>query len=637
MDKSSLAVSFQRQGTLVIKFYFILLSGTLQEYLISEEIARSGLQQYYISPPEAHYLVAMSSVTYIFQAHGKRHLDCFPCRDRLHTYCVTIGPLHIEHADHKHDHLLLHLIGALCQRHPLGPNEPLSIELLLPFFDMLHRDPQSFVYLCFGPLQLVRSFLDRHPDVINGEGNLLQYAIATHRLDVVQELLKRGQDPTWPALEIDEDKTPRSEALAFMLSVPRYTLEDYTLVCSYLKTVSPDILLHLRAPHQWCPSFIRFLLERGANAGHIDNDGFTALHHCLATINDVSICLEVTQLLVDSGCPICTPARHSPLDFAVFQGFTPVVRFLLDRGCQMPENILHISNGFTCFCLLLQRGANPGSIRHGDTALHALFRRNWPGPTEGLEIVKFLVERGCHIDSTNTLVVDAVLCDITAAQYILDSGAILTGDILLLMLGCIFFSRIPTLAQKILNSGHPCLEMDKFSSALSLCTGLSELVLGRPPLTPNSPSYFEMITFFTRKNAHRLPPGIYKCNDNGATPLHELLDLAESFSAQELLELVRSFVDTGCDILSPDAAGKTPLHFALMLQHGDLVDYLVSKGARFSNVKDLGCIPLKWAIHLPWYQTATAAVGCNENSNSIENAASEGDSRETYQFNRTRT
>ena len=575
----------------------------------------------------------MSSIAYILLPHKR-------CLPQLLRYCVRIGSLHAKQS-HKDDSLFDHVMDAF-HKHAVPdsvrlPSTEPRFRLLL--FDAVHQAPVLFVLLCLGPLELVQCYLDRHPDVINGEGlgNPLKHAITTHRLDVVQELLKRGQDPRWPALE---DKTGRNEAfdaLAFMLSQPGYSLEDYELVCSYTNTVSPDILLHLYDPRQWYPALIRFLLERGANAGHINDNGHTALHRCLAITDGDAICLEIAQLLVDSGCPIDT--RLPPLKMAVFQGITPVVRFLLDRGCQMPEDILHFSKGSTCFCLLLQRGANPVSIMHGNTVLRALFRRNWPGPTEGLEIVKALVEKGCHIDSTNTLVVDAVLCDITTAQYILDSGAILTGDILPSLFRNILHSSTLTLAQKILNSGHPCLEVDGFSSSLSRLIDISESYLGISPLTPNLPSYFEMITFFTRKNAHRLPPDIYKCNDDGATPLHELLDLAKPqlFSAQELLELVRSFVDTGCDILSPDAAGKTPLHLALMLQHGDLVGYLVSKGARFSNVKDLGCIPLKWAIHLPWYQTATAAVGCNENSNSIENAASEGDSRETYQFNRTRT
>ena len=582
----------------------------------------------------------MSSITYMLQVDKKRYLDGFPCRHRLFLYCVLFEPLHVKHAGYKHDDLLQHLIGAISQLCQLEPDKPLSTELLLPFFDALHQAPHLFLFLCLGPLQLVRDFLDRHPDVINGEGNPLKYAIVTYRLDVVQELLKRGQDPTWPTLEIDKGEIRGSEAfnaLAFMLSGPMYTLEDYKLVCSYMKTVSPDILLHLRRPHQWCPSFIRFLLERGADASHIDNDGCSALHRCLVTTNDDAICLEITQLLVDSGCPMDTPARGpTPLAFAAYHGFTSVVRCLLDRGCQVQENILLLTRGSACFCLLFQRGGIPRADAH--LALRSLLIRNWPGRTEGLDIVRDFLDKG-GVVPTWTLVVDAVSCDIAAAQHILDSCTNLTGDILLSMLRYIHFCYLPTLAQKMLNSGHPSLELDKLSSVLSKCTEISEWILGRPPLTPNSPSYFEMITFFTRKNAHRLPPDTYKCNDDGATPLHELLDLAEplNFSAQELLELVRSFVDTGCDILSPDAAGKTPLHLALMLQHGDLVGYLVSKGARFSNVKDLGCIPLKWATHLPWYQTATAAVGCNENSNSIENAASEFDSRETYQFNRTRT
>ena len=143
MDKNSLTVSFQRKGTPGMKCYNILLSCMLQEYLISEEIARAGLQQYYISPPEAHRLVAMSSITYAFQVDSKHHLKCFPSRHRLFVYCVKIGPLHALHAGHKHDDLQ-HLIGAFCEGNRLEPDKFLSIELL---FDTLHQDPRLFICL----------------------------------------------------------------------------------------------------------------------------------------------------------------------------------------------------------------------------------------------------------------------------------------------------------------------------------------------------------------------------------------------------------------------------------------------------------------------------------------------------------
>ena len=500
-------------------------------------------------------------------------------------------------------------------------------------------------HLCFGPLQVVRGFLDRHPNVINGEGNPLQYAILVYRLDVVLELLERGQDPLWPALEIGNDTTRQSEAfdaLAFMLSWPGYRLEDYKLVCLFLKTVSPDILLRLRAPHQWCPSFIRLLLERGANAGHVDNGGSTALHHCLETTDDDTICLEIAQLLVDSGCPMDTLTHgKTPLAVAASRGITPVVHFLLERGCQVQEDILLYTRGSACFCLIFQRGGIPRA--HAHLALRTLLRRSWPGRTEGLEIVKAFLDKG-DVIPTWSLVMDAVSCDLTVAQYILDSCVNLTGDILRQVLLEITLFHSTTQIRDFLNDlDHPLFTtvdpIPLIRETMLQSIDSSELLLGRPASTLNLPSYFEMVTFLTRQNAHRLPPDVYKCDDDGATPLHELLHISDpdSFSAEELLEVVRSFVDTGCEILSPNGAGKTPLYLALILQHGDLVSYLVSKGANFSDVKDLHHIPLDWAVHLPWYQNAIAIAGCNGELTSIDsNIVNRFLSRKTYRFDGSR-
>ena len=606
----------------------------LQEYLISEEIVRAGLKQYYISPPEAHQLVAMSSITYIF--HGRNEGRCH--QPELTKYCFAIGPLHVKHAGQKDDGLLQHLIDAFRQRIGLDSNELPSI------YHDLRQHPELFMLLFFGPLKLVQSFLDHYPDVINGEGieNPLQFAIIANRLDVVLELLKRGQDPMWPASILGPGQNKQSgafDALALMLAQPGYTLEDYELVCSNMKTVSPNILHRsVLGPQQWYPSLIRLLLEWGANPGLIDDHGFTALHYCLALADDAH-CLDIVRLLVDFGCPIDTPAYgRTPVGLAAFRGLTPVVRFLLDRGCQVPEDILVCAKGSACFCLLLQRGA--GSPTYAGAALTALFRRSWPGRTEGLEIVKALLEVLGDV-VLDCFVIDAVSCDITTAQYILDSGGTLLGNTLHRVIRNIGCSHLATLSRNVFNSGHPALQVDCIrlqGESLLERIHILESNSGRPPFIPNLPTYFEIITFFTRQNAHRLPSDVYKCDDNSATPLHVLLLLADPdiLSAEELLEVVRSFVDTGCDILAPDAAGKTPLHHALMLQHGGLVSYLVSKDAQFSNVKNLDCIPLSWAAHLPWYQTAIEIAKYNGDSISVENTVNRSDRRKTYQFDGSR-
>ncbi|KAL4069214.1 ankyrin repeat-containing domain protein [Scleroderma citrinum] len=567
-----------------------------QEYLISKAIC-AELQEFYISPPEAHLQVALLSVTYILHDEALHRLTSLSFRHRLLYYCVTSGLQHIEYAAHYNEGRLLHLIEMLHQQIKDQPGKFEEISRKLwerQLFRKLLLTPDHvlFIVVCFGSLKLVQYYLDRYPDVINGEGigNPLKYVIDANRLDVAQELLKRGQDPMWPAVIVGRTGTPRSEAfdaMAFMLSRDWYAPEAFELICSCMPTVSPGII-HRLANQQCHPSLVRCLLERGANAASTDDCGTSTLFHCLNTVDRLSdaIYLDITQLLVDSGCPMDAPdfRGRTPLHIAARREITPVVRYLLEKGCQIPEDIIHHVRGAPCFHLLIQRGANVRAVtRSGDTALHALFCRNWPGPTNGLEIAKALVTAGCDVNLTRVHppVIYAASCDIPTAQYILDSGATVTKDII-----------SATLRYIVSWESDP-----------------------RPP-TPGLPSSFEMVTLFTRQNAHRLPPNVYAFDGFGRTPLHMLLLIAQPqlFSAQELVELVRSFVDSGCDFLLPTATGETPLRLALKLRHGELVSYLVSMDANFSDVKDLAHLPLKWAVHLPWYQRAIATVPEGESS-----------------------
>ncbi|KAG6332076.1 hypothetical protein ID866_7014 [Astraeus odoratus] len=351
-----------------------------------------------------------------------------------------------------------------------------------------------------------------------------------------------------------------------------------------MPSVSRDII-HRLTSQQWYPSLVRCLLERGADATYLDDNADSVLHRFLDSTDGHSdeVYLEITQLLVESDCPIDVPnwIGRTPLHFAAQRGITSVVSFLLERECKIPEDIIHHTRGPACFRLLIQYGANVRAVaKNGDTVLHSLFCRNWPGRANGLEILEALVEGGCDVNAKNEIadpvIFWAVSCDLSAAQYIIDSGAYIPKDILM-----------RTMKYFAIWEDDPRQHGD------------------------NLPSYFDMLSFFTRQ---KLPPDIFAIIGFGRNPLHVLLRGAQPtfYSAKELLELVRSFVEGGCDCLVPDATGETPLYLAVKVRHGELVTYLTSKGAEFSDAKKLHRLPLDWAAQLPWYQSAlTAAIALN--------------------------
>ena len=72
-------------------------------------------------------------------------------------------------------------------------------------------------------------------------------------------------------------------------------------------------------------------------------------------------------------------------------------------------------------------------------------------------------------------------------------------------------------------------------------------------------------------------------------PLHRACEIGH-------LDMVATFLQTGCDINALDGNGDTALFYAIRYQHEDVADFLIAKGADINIVDDMRVTPLLEAI-----------------------------------------
>uniref|UniRef100_A0A669BQ67 Euchromatic histone-lysine N-methyltransferase 2 n=1 Tax=Oreochromis niloticus TaxID=8128 RepID=A0A669BQ67_ORENI len=147
----------------------------------------------------------------------------------------------------------------------------------------------------------------------------------------------------------------------------------------------------------------RYLVQNGACVYHIEEDGYTGLHHAakLGNLEIVNMLLETGQVDVnaqDSGgwTPIIWAAEHKHVD---------VIKALLNRGADVTINDkeLNVCLHWAAYAgnvdiaeLVLNAGCSLSSVNvHGDTPLHIAAREGY------LECVTLFLSRGADIDIMN--------------------------------------------------------------------------------------------------------------------------------------------------------------------------------------------------------------------------------------------
>uniref|UniRef100_A0A665VFS9 Euchromatic histone-lysine N-methyltransferase 2 n=1 Tax=Echeneis naucrates TaxID=173247 RepID=A0A665VFS9_ECHNA len=147
----------------------------------------------------------------------------------------------------------------------------------------------------------------------------------------------------------------------------------------------------------------RYLVQNGACVYHVEDDGYTGLHHAakLGSLEIVSMLLETGQVDVnaqDSGgwTPIIWAAEHKHVD---------VIKALLNRGADVTINDkeLNVCLHWAAYAgnvdiaeLVLNSGCSLASVNmHGDTPLHIAAREGY------LDCVTLFLSRGADIDIMN--------------------------------------------------------------------------------------------------------------------------------------------------------------------------------------------------------------------------------------------
>ncbi|HUT54958.1 MAG TPA: ankyrin repeat domain-containing protein [bacterium] len=249
----------------------------------------------------------------------------------------------------------------------------------------------------------------------------------------------------------------------------------------------------------------------------------------------------------------------TPLLFAVMQGDTPMVEFLIAHGAEVnhqnqshnfPLLVATRKNDLAMMEILLKNGADTGALNEwGFTPLHFTAYKE-----DQAEAAELLLKHGAKVDASNKK------CNgwtplLNAAR----EGAVKTAAVLL--------QHGADREARTTNGG------------------------GRTPLALAAQyGQKDFVALMIEKGADM------NARDSlGRSPLH--LCVTNSFKAppEEIAEVVRLLAARGADLNARDKEGKTPLHLAVINNHKDMVELLCSLGADRSIADQVRKTPLDYA------------------------------------------
>ncbi|KAF8842836.1 ankyrin [Paxillus ammoniavirescens] len=322
---------------------------------------------------------------------------------------------------------------------------------------------------------------------------------------------------------------------------------------------------------------VTLILHHGGTIHSLNNEGGNALHSLLRGLSwgDDERDLGMIKFLILHGCDI--DARdfdgRTPFHYAARNNNLAVVHFLIDKGAQFPEDILHdaLANHneqsfHAIFRLLSERGASISArTAGGNTTLHAVLRESvCRSPTAYLCMTRLLIDKGCELNVLNSfgespLHLAVQLGYISIVRLLLDKGAKLYQGVI--------HSAINTTKSAF----RPILKM------------LIDGELGDQ-------------TIFLERESHGLLHAL--CQQTFETECMHRAQVLQEFGL-----CVEKHVNT------EDNKGYTPLGIVLNRERPSplLVSYLIDIGAKFSYVNYLHLDNLRWACELSWYPDAVKA------------------------------
>lgn len=333
----------------------------------------------------------------------------------------------------------------------------------------------------------------------------------------------------------------------------------------------------------------RVLLSLGADPAIGDKENSQPVH--LAAINGD---IPLFDLLISFG--VNTDARDdnqmTPLLFAASRGQLEMARHIVDLGADTKAKNINGFNGLLMAAIggnidlvkmFVESGAQVNAKNYqGFTSLHSAASY---GRTE---IVKFLVDKGADINA-ETLEGEQPLAlaqgrnSYSAAKYLIDQGAEVnhkSND---------GFSALHNVAGRG-NIAIAQLLIDNGADVNAATTG------GIVPLTyaafADNAGEMGKLLILNGANINPDPCKDTKnctCGPNFRTPLHAASEAGRT-------DLIEALVSCGARVNIYDNSGLTPLHYAVKSGNLDAVSFLVDKGA-FLNVpdKETGCTELHMA------------------------------------------
>ena len=386
----------------------------------------------------------------------------------------------------------------------------------------------------------------------------------------------------------------------------------------------PDILvfaLRKRLTFQ----IIQFLIRKGADVHSTSFDGDTVLHLAIATYVEKTS-RDLVKTFMEAGCNLA--ARNSKgytvLQVAFECGHTSVVELLLSYNVPFPSDILLLAlqqrSTLQMIQSLIHKGADVHSTTSdGDTVLHLSIaeyveRTSW-------DLVKTFMEAGCNLAARNskgnTVLQVAFECGHTSVvELLLLHNVPFPSDILLLALrqrsalqviqslihkcadvhsttpdgDTVLHLAIGTyvermcwdLVKRFIEAGcNPSARNFKGKTVLESAierghTSVVELILScNVPLPPDilpfalrQRSTSQMIHFLTRKNAY-----VHATTSDGDTVLHLAIAM---YVERACWDLVKRFIEAGCNPTARNSKGKTVLEATIERGHPSVAELLLS-------------------------------------------------------------
>ena len=393
--------------------------------------------------------------------------------------------------------------------------------------------PELHLAAYLGDMERLRKYLQEEIDINSQEdfgSTALHAAANSGRKDIVEFLIGKGADvdpkDTWGLTPLYYAAIHNYEDIANLLLAKGADVNAKDEDGTYTYT-----LLYYAI---WDNSkdAVKLLISKGAKVNVKDGNGHTPLDFAIWDNNR-----DMVELLIDKGADVNAEDKdgYTPMYWATMEGNKDVVELLTTKGAA-PISAIHLAaraGDLAKVKSLIEAGAEVNAKdKGGQTPLFAA------ALADNDDVAKFLIAKGADVNARDTN-------GWTPLHGASERGR--KGGVELLI------AKGADVNAKDSEGGTP-LHRVFFSGRMDV----AELLIAKGA------------------NVNAKFTGGYFV---GLTPLH--------FAAGRDAEIVRLLIAKGADIdsRSPDTKNQTPLHFACLRGHKDVVEVLIAKGADM-NAKD---------------------------------------------------